>query len=96
MGGMEMGEGTRDVILLVNFSPGPSALSPTVRIAGFQANRLKKLLEFLPTSTSPRHLMVTKVITTKHRHWTTCVQKKIRGACGKSRHMSKQIPLSRV
>jgi hypothetical protein len=77
MDGMVMAEG--DVILLVNFSPGPSALNPTVRIAGFQAHRLKKLFEFLPTPTSPKHLMVTKVITTMHRHWTTCVEKYSRG-----------------
>jgi hypothetical protein len=27
----------------------------------------------------PKYLMVTKVITTKHRHWTTCVEKNSRG-----------------
>jgi len=52
MDGMEMGEGTRDVILLVSLSPDPSTLSPRVRIADFQAHRLKKLFRlyaYVPT-----------------------------------------------
>jgi hypothetical protein len=79
MDGMEMDEGTRDVILPVDFSPGPSALSPTVRIAGFQGHRLKKLFRVISHVNQPKYLMVTKVITTKHRHWTTCVEKNSRG-----------------
>jgi hypothetical protein len=56
MDGMGMGEGTRDVILLVSFSPGPSALSPRVRIAGFQAHRLKKLFRVLAHVNQPQVL----------------------------------------